>query len=421
MKLLVISNTPWDDANSFGSSFSNIFGGNENYTIANICCQPGVPNTKTCSRFFQITERGIIRSLQGKGGSGKEIFAEQSSRKNESALIKKAKILRWQLFFWARDLLWSTGKWRSCELENFITDFDPDLIVLPIYYSCHLNNIGLYVKQLTGKPVVGYISDDCYTYKQFSLSPLFWIDRYIKRHYVKKGIDVCEVLFTITETQKQEYNAIFGNKCQVLFKGGDFSDFSHRKTQLNHPLKFVYTGNIGSGRWKTLALIGDAIAKTNGAAELIVYTQTALSTGNMKRLLRSGVVKFMGAIPSSAVKSVQRDADVLVHVESFELSERYSARLSFSTKIVDYLEAGRCILAVGWEHTGAIEYLTEHDAAVVITDRQKIALEIAKLSQTPSEVITYGDKSFQLGTRYHKIEQIRDDLYHKLQKVTENE
>jgi hypothetical protein len=348
------------------------------------------------------------------------VYVEKNSHKNDSQLLKQAKILRWQIFFWIRDLVWATGKWRSKELDKFVKDFNPDLIILPIYYSSYLNNIGLYLKKLTGKPVVGYISDDCYTLKQFSLSPLYWIDRLIKRRYVKKGIDACEVLFTITETQKNEYNTIFGEKCRVLFKGGDFSNFDHRKTELNTPLKFIYTGNIGSGRWKTLAFVGNALAKTDNRAELIIYSQTLLSKKNMKQLLQNGAVRFMGAIASSEVKKVQRDADVLVHVESFELAERYSARLSFSTKIVDYLEAGRCILAVGWEKTGAIEYLKQHDGAVVITNRKQLNTEIADLTNNFPKIIEYGDKAFQLGKQYHQIDEIRDDLYNTLVEVVKN-
>ena len=417
MKLLIISNTSWNDSNSFGSSFSNIFGGNPNYTIANVCCQLGAPNTEVCNRFFQITERGILNSIRGKDSSGKEVYVEKNSRKDDSQLLKQAKVLRWQVFFWIRDLIWATGKWRSNELDKFVKDFNPDLIILPIYYSSYINNIGLYLKKLTDKPVVGYISDDCYTLKQFSLSPLYWIDRLIKRRYVKKGIDACKVLFTITETQKNEYNTIFGEKCKVLFKGGDFSNFDHRKTEFNTPLKFVYTGNIGSGRWKTLALIGDALAKTNNGAELIIYSQTLLSDKNIKQLLQSGTVRFMGAIPASEVKAVQRDADVLVHVESFELAERYSARLSFSTKIVDYLEAGRCILAVGWKKTGAIEYLKQHNSAVVITNRKQLNDEIADLINNSTKIVEYGDKAFQLGKQYHQIDEIRQNLYTTLMKV----
>ena len=425
LKILIISSTPWDDNNSFGSSFSNIFGGNSNYEIANIYCQFGLPNTTVCTHFFQITEKGIVQTLLGRQPySGKQIFQLEKTNlsgitlsNKETKFVNKLKGIRWQLFFWMRDLIWSTGKWKSKPMDDFITDFQADLIILPIYYSTYLNTIGLYAQKLSKVKMVGYISDDCYTLKHFSLSPLFWIDRLIKRQYVKKAIDQCEILYTITETQKKEYNAIFGNKCKVLSKGGYFDDFSHKKTILNNPIKLVYTGNLGMGRWKSLAKIVEAlrIINNNGIkAQLYIYSQTPLSESSMRKLQIQNTVYFMGGIPASKVKDVQRDADILVHVESFELSERNSARLSFSTKIVDYLEAGRCILAVGWKKTGAIEYLVENDAAIVITDINKIYDQLSYLVNNKQLILDYAVKGFELGKKNHQLEKIRNGLYDDL-------
>jgi hypothetical protein len=425
LKILIVSSTPWDDNNSFGSSFSNIFGGNSNYEIANIYCQFGLPNTTVCRHFFQITEKGIIQTLLGKRPySGKQIFQLEKEdlsgitlSNKETKFVNKLKGIRWQLFFWMRDLIWSTGKWKSKPMDDFITDFQPDLIILPIYYSTYLNTIGLYVQKKSGVKMVGYISDDCYTLKHFSISPLFWIDRFIKRRYVKKAIDQCEILYTITETQKKEYNAIFGNKCKVLFKGGDFDDFSHKKTILKNPIQLVYTGNLGNSRWKTLSKIGEALKliNINGIkAQLYIYSQTPLTESAMRKLQIKDMVYFMGGIPASKVKDVQRDADILVHVESFELSERNSARLSFSTKIVDYFESGRCVLAVGWKKTGAIEYLIENDAAIVITDVTKIYDRVSYLVYNKQLILDYAVKGFELGEKNHQLEKIRNSLYDDL-------
>ena len=75
LKIIIISHTPWDENNSFGNSFSNIFGSKLDYDIANIYCGTGKPNTNICSRFFQITERDIVKNwFNPKHPSGKEVF-----------------------------------------------------------------------------------------------------------------------------------------------------------------------------------------------------------------------------------------------------------------------------------------------------------------------------------------------------------
>ena len=423
IKILIVSQNPWDDTNSFGNSFSNIFGGEDRYEIANIFCESGAPNTKVCKYFFQITIKNIIRSIFKRGcSSGTEISCGSKGgfqsvdilSVGENKLLNIAKRLRWQPLFWARDFVWSRSRWRSKELDLFITNFAPDIIFQPIFYSSYVNEIGIHAKSLTNCAMIGYISDDNYTYKQFSLSPLFWIDRAIKRGYVKRAIDCCETLYTITERQQIEYNEIFGDKCELLFKGGEFTDFGYRKDYLNTPLKIVYTGNLGSGRWESLAHLAKILSIINEGgikAQLFIYSMSVISTSAFKRLSLAGTSFFCGGLSSGEIKAVQRDADILVHVESFRRSERYSARLSFSTKIVDYFEAGRCILAIGWGGSGAIEYLRAHNAAVVISDENELFDRVSELVNNPDLIYEYAELGFNCGRDNHQIDKIRDGLF----------
>lgn len=420
IKILIISPTPWDDNNSFGNSFSNIFGGNPNYEIANIYLQEGFPNTTVCKRFFQISEKTLIKRIFKPGTPiGIERFNSPGIRNSDSTIMKKAKIFRWQILFWIRDAIWGSGKWKSESLNKFILDFKPDIIFQPIFYEFYVNRIGLYAQKLTKVPMIGYISDDNYTLKQFSLSPLYWIDRLIKRKYVKKAIDQCKLLYVITEQQRKEYNHIFGEKCKVLFKGSDFETLPSYES--NSIIKYVYTGNLGSGRWKTLAKLAETIHKQNKdglKAILEIYSATPLPDKAIKSLSIEGSSYFKGRVDVSCIPAIQSNADVLVHVEPFSLSERYTARLSFSTKIVDYMAAGRAILGIGWECSGGIMYLSENHAASIITDPEKMDEEVEKLTDNIDYRKQLADSAFNLGKRNHKIKDIRSLLYSDLEKFT---
>lgn len=66
MKVLVISRSPWDDSNSFGNTFSNLFGGMKGVEIFSICCQDGVNNNGIVSKTYQMTDRSVLNSLMGK-------------------------------------------------------------------------------------------------------------------------------------------------------------------------------------------------------------------------------------------------------------------------------------------------------------------------------------------------------------------
>ena len=415
MKIIIVSHTPWDENNSFGNTFSNFFGGNEDVEIANIYCMGGTPNTNVCKRFFRISERQILKSITNRQPSGEEVYNCPDKRNNDGKVMKKAKLLRWQIFFWVRDLIWLTGKWRSSELDRFLDDFSPDLIFQPVYYLTYVNRVGNYVKERTGKPMVGFVSDDIYTMRQFSLSPLYWIDRLIKRRPIRKIIKKCSFLYTGNDVQNEEYQQIFGVPCKALYKGGVFE--CYKSYSLHSPLRLIYTGNIGSGRWKVLAKLALSLEQINKdviKAQLYIYSATPVSKKMLESLNRPQTSFFMGAVTYNEVLEIQKNADILVHVEPFELSTRNSARLSFSTKVIDYLSMCHCILAIGWKESGAIAYLKEHDAAYIITDEEKILSMVEHLINNKDICEEYAKKGFECGKQNHTLEVIRKDLYDNL-------
>ena len=93
IKLLFISSTPWDDNNSFGNSFSNIFGGNDNYEIYNIYLSEGNSTSPLVKRKYQISFGEMVRSLKNpKFKPGKEIIDEQETEnfsERGEAIFKK--------------------------------------------------------------------------------------------------------------------------------------------------------------------------------------------------------------------------------------------------------------------------------------------------------------------------------------------
>lgn len=423
IKILIVSDVPWNDSNSFGSSFSNIFGGNPNYEIANIYLKPGLPSTKVCSRFFRITERSIIDTIAGKRKtSGEEVYNSPGAINADGKIVQRAKILRWQIMFWLRDCVWATNRWKSAELEKFILDFNPDVIFQPVFFEPYINNVGLFAKKLTNKPMVGYISDDNYTLRYYSLSPFKWINRLIKRKYVKKTIGQCKLLYTIIDKQKTEYQHYFDTPMKVLYKGGDFTRVpdSASPVTANKVIKFVYTGNIYGGRWETLAEIAKALHHLRDEGirgQLEIYSGSPTTPQILKALNINGVSEFKGFVDSSKVPEIQSEADVLIHVESFNKSQRYSARLSFSTKIVDYLATNKPILAVGWEETGGVEYLKANNAAEVVTDLNCLVGSLRKLISDAEYRKYIAGKAYECGRKNHQSSHIRQMLENDLLNV----
>ena len=420
MKILVLSSTPWTNDNSFGNSFGNIFEGIPDIEIANIYCKYGKPNTNLVSRFFQITEKSIFRNLKNpKVPSGKEVFMDESVPTDvvEPKSANLARKKRWVIMFWARDLIWKFGRWKSQELKDFIDDFKPDIIFQPIYYVSHMNRIANFIKKYTGVPMYGYVSDDVYTLKQFSLSPFYWINRFMCRAKVKKVVKQCEILYTISEIQRLEYEKIFKIPCKILTKSANFDEPAQVKEEYNKPLQFVFTGNIGTNRWKSLAIIANALSEINKdgvKAELRIYTGT-LVTDEMKKALNiDKTSQIMGFVSSSEIPRIQSEADVLIHVESSSLQSRLWVRQSFSTKIVDYLKTARPILAVGPKEVASIEHLVRNDCAIVADNKDDLVKKLNSVLSDETKLTEIALKGYECGKKYHNKEDYNKMLVNDL-------
>lgn len=447
MRVIVVSNTPWAIDNSFGSSYSNIFGGLPGLEFANVYCRAGAPNNDLVSAYFQITEKSLLQNLVRPSVPSGRTFAASAKEptldprtselgatkdgpllitKNERKGLDLARKRRLQVFFWARDLIWAVGRWRSRELRQFIADFKPDLVFQPIYYSSYLSALALYVQDWAQVPMVGYVSDDVYTLRQFSLSPLYWIDRLIKRRRVRRVIDRCEYLYVISEVQRIEYDRIFGKDCRVLAKCADFSLAVANLEQSSCPtcgtegVSLVFTGNVGAGRWRTLSLVVDALEEMRSyglAARLTTYTGTPVTPGMRRALERDGVSSVHRLIPAEEVSRVQSEADILVHVEGLDLRSRRQVHQSFSTKIVDYLAQARAIFAVGPADAASIQHLRENDAAVVVSDAKQIPVRLAEIVADDSLRAAYAARAVECVRRHHDCRTVQGRLLLELQEV----
>lgn len=426
MRILVLSNTPWADDNSFGNSYSNIFGGISGLQFANIFLQYGQPENDFEMRFFQITEKSLINNLKdSKEPSGIEVYPDnRMGRSSEKLAVKgfeQARKMRWQIMFWGRNLIWKIGRWKSQQLNLFLDDFQPDLIFQPVYSKPYINDIVLYIKEYTKVPMVGYISDDNYTLRQFNMSPLFWIDRLWSRRKVKAVIEKCEILYVISQIQKEEYEKIFTPTCKILTKCADFTDPAPEWNISTDKIRMIYAGNIGTERWKTLSLVTKAVARLSGEGYKIqfdIYSGTP-QTKEMKKSLNIAGCKLHGSLPYKKILELQKNSDILVHVEGLSLKSRMKVHQSFSTKLVDFFSLGKCIFAVGTVDVASIKHLKDYNAAIIAEDKFIIYDKIKWLISDKSRIIEYGKNAYSCGARCHNRNEMQKMLMQDLKKVNE--
>ncbi len=427
-KVLVVSTNAWRD-NTGINTLIEFFKCWNSERIAQIYTKTALPNTSVCNRFFRISENAVMKSVfKRKIQTGQVVENQPDTGKKDAASSQEQKLYATTGSFvraclsLCREFVWKLGKWKTQELDRFLEDFDADVLYIPVYPTIYMGRIQKYVIQKAKKPVVCYLADDNYTYQAVGKNPISLLYRYILRKYIRFIVEHSQKVMVIAPKQKEEYDRIFGVDSLVMTKGIDFEEPPCER-ELHFPIQMVYTGKLIIGRWKSLAAIADALGEINKdelKMELSIYTTDTLSEEQRKALNKNGC-SVKGALTLSEVRMVQSQADILVFVESLEEKYKNAARLSFSTKITDYLKSGKCIFAIGDGGIAPIDYFNRYDSAVTAVSYEEIGDKLQMLVNHPEMIADYARKGYECGVEHHERSKMNQLLTDTICQAVENQ
>ncbi len=427
IRVLVVSYLPWRDDTNVGNTLSNLFSGmQDDVEFASIYFKGGKPQNSIASSCFYIPEKQLAKSIITRKPVGSLIDsgrANESEENNDNNLYNKARQMRWESMLLAQDCIGLFGVWKSPELDRFIEEFKPDVVFGPLGRVPVSNLLMRYIHDKFGVPVIAYAWDDHYSLKKSSLSLFFWIKTFLERKYIRRCAEGSEYLYTITEPMRQEYEGYFNKECRILYKCYEFKGYAPVKEKVDNPVKIIYMGNIGSNRWKVIGKVAGALERVNAKekkAELFVYTMSPISEKMKKAIEIDGVSSIMKPVSNDKILETMQSADILLHVEPTNKKDRQFFRLSFSTKIVDYLYNARCIFAIGGD-TAAMDYLKRYDAAVVELDEDKIYERLNELISDKAAIVDYGRKAWICGERNHQKASIQNELLSSFRRAAKRE
>ena len=419
MKVLIISAEVWQEKTNGGNVLSNMFR-NMDWEFAQIYCNPGMPENKICSKYYQMTDGMVIRNTFSHKPIGKEfkfVFEEdESERQIEKVELPNQRFYsffhkyRLGVFYFAKHLLWNISNWKNENLKRFIDDFSPDIIFAPCYGDKFLLRLARFVGDYTGKKIISYISDDHYTLKQFSISPIFWIERFILRSELRKTFPYYSLVYTMTETQKVQCERDLHANMKILRKAAPYVNVQNDKL-VNSPIRIVYAGGIYLNRWKTLKMLVDALKEINKdgmRAILDVYTANEI-TSEISKALNDGINSIIHhSVSQSELAQIYQKSDIALHVESFDLKNRLLVRMSFSTKIVDCLSSGCAIMAICDSKQGGFEYLNSENAAICVSNIEEIKQALSRVIEDKHLIMEYANNAKQCCIRNHDVNKIEE-------------
>lgn len=421
MRILIISRTSWDNSNSFGNTFSNIFGGIKDLEIYNVCCQEGDNTNSIVQCAYQMTDRTVLESIEGKA-PGHIIEIKGSQGKKRTALTSKITKRRYTLFYIVRDMIWYLGHWWNAELKNFLDKVNPDIIYLPLYASWYMCDVQQKIADYCNVPLIGHISDDLYSYPPKALQqPLAYLYRANVRRKIRKLITKCAYVEVFAENMAKEYAKIFKKSFFIIGKGIDVSKVKDISIQ---PLKkdsisYVYTGNIGNGRYLELAKLAKSLDKyyPAGNAELKIYTQSIIVDEMKQTFASCRSLKLCGAVSSDEIRFIQQRADVLVHVESFSVQSIFETRMSFSTKLIDYMQAGKIIYAIGPVEVNSLAILRKYNLAVTACSDEEIGRQVEAIKNDEIDTAKLSCSIQKYLVEYRDIQKIQEGMINRMREI----
>lgn len=420
LKVLVFSRTAWKRDNSFGNTYSNWFSQLEDVRVAHICLADGLPfGEHNVDCYYQVSEKTLAKSVFKKhrldNAVGKEVYpiepvnnASNIDMSFFGRLVSYCKVHRLPLFFLLREAIWKYGNINYLDMKSFIERFSPDVVFMPMYYAGYVDRVAINVLKSMKIPIVLEAAIDVYTLKQLSFDPFFWINRFYVRHMTRQICKESEMLYVISDKMKADYRRLLNIPIKVIYKFPDLSRSHYSYREVFNPVRYLYTGNLGSGRWNSLSLLVKALKET-GHGVLDIYTSTPLSNKARVLLNVEGISTVHSPISQAQVIELQNSSDVLVHVESFELKNKLEVRFSISTKIMDYISVGRCILAIGPSDIASMMYLKSNNLAYTVNNKEELSRVVKELNTSNNAILDcakrnseymYGINSDELRNRF---------------------
>lgn len=429
MKILLITAEEWNDYVYGNGVLTNWFTGFD-AEFAQIYTSPGLPNNKVCSKYFQIDERQMVKSLYSNTKAGREVKMPTNEREQDAAksnaqrkgiygIFKKLSLWMHTPIVMLQDFIWMTGRYDKAALQRFIDGYKPDVVFCPQLGNPKMWRLEKLVKGMTDVPFVAFTGDDEASYQQVSKSPLFWLRRWYCHNGLKNSVKIFSHYFMHSKEQAQDYTNEYGVPTSTLYKCGDFSNEFVKKS-VGSPIRLVYAGRLYCNRWKTLAEIGKALHEINKHGErmvLDIYTQEALTNEQRKALSPENLVYMKGSVNAQQLKEVYRNADIALHVESMDKKNRLATRVSFSTKIIDLMASSCAILAVCWNHHCGYQYLRDNDAAFCVDNYSDILPMLQRIVENPSLVQNYAQKAYECGRKNHTRERIQKQIRDKFEEL----
>ncbi len=379
-KILLISHNPLSKVNNNGKTLVSIFEGVPKDNIYQIYLNSDIPDYDGGCHYLQLNEKQIFKSVfKGKNICCREVDPTPEKVYSATVGVSSFGIHTKRLL---RELVWKTPLWKS-KLKKWLKNKQFDIVFFMAGDGMFAYDIYRFVIRNVSAKGCMFFTDD-YVIGKTSRSPIARLRQAMLKHKIKKTLPTVKSLYVISDEMKKAYDMLWDTDSCVI------RNFSVEKKNTNDQkqadgksdcLTIVYAGGLHYNRWKVLAQIANALYEIKSLEKckcrLKIYSAQNISDDIINQISVDGVSEFCGAASASEIADIYSNADILLHIEAFDKKAIASTKYSFSTKIPEYLSAGKCVLAVGPSEVASLRYLSEF--ACTVSDYLQLSSVLKKL------------------------------------------
>lgn len=408
MKVLIVSHNPITTFQSMGKTIQTLLSECSRDELCQFYIYPSLPDVHACNSYYRMTDKEILRSYffrrAGReiaeseiDGAGHNLFENKKdealyrSRKNKAP---GRKLLR--------DLMWKCSHWCSRDLRAWVEREKPTCIFLAPGEAKFLYNIALKLSKRYHLPIVTYICDDVYFFRNAN-GLLERLRLRLLRKKVEQTLRRSVRLIAICKELAAAYTEKFGIPATVVMTGSSFP-IAPTGRDPETVSGLTYMGNIRYNRYLCLSEIGQALDAIN--AEKGTHYTLDLYTGEkneeiLEELRKSASIRLMGFVSGDAFDRIFRGADLLVHTEAFDEVNRDAVKFSVSTKIADCLAGGNCLFAYGPDDVASMRHLIDNKCAICATSREELQAKLTEALENRELRAETVRNALETAHRYH--------------------
>ena len=409
--ILILTETPFRTDTNSGKTLSTMFQDITPNVLAQLYFNPQTPNIKMCHTFYSVHEKQLLASCFGlrRQVCGGEVAPQtETYHPPETNPIRFTKKKDKIPILFLREGLWSLSHWKNNTLKKWTDKVAPSCIFTILSDKPQTAKTACWLAKRYHCPIIIFVTDDYYHDPFNSNDPLRKLYFFMRQHAIAKMFRSASHMIGCSEAASAYFEKKFEIPATTVFtpSGKEYFQLPLHSQEQGAPLRLRFFGNVSLERWKVLRKLGQVLQELNNNgtnAILEVYSNVEDPEILQSLQIENGCV-FKGWVSGASYLELLQSADIAVHVESFSEAMIRRTWMSVSTKIADYLGAGKCILAVGPRNVASIQHLEK--AAFVISDLQSLKLKMQELLMDSEGRAHLQCQARALALAEHNIERI---------------